>query len=1036
MPNLDQWLQPRPDVIVFERDRLDGYVYTITALTVGGQAAFTAAEEDTSARQRGWVRSDGTVSPAAESPASFFEDVGSAIAAVSARRQHRPLRGGPTVERLRAGPVITRLRISGGETVTDTLTNLVDSYHDDDHDDASVAGVPPLGTLGDGQVTIAPELVQHLRHRVERCGCGASHAAEVEHLYLIERQMEGEGHLGEGELGVDVAAMWRMMTEQLYGSSDLVALSTREALQNAVDAIRTAYRSRGPQKLAAGTGVFEVTWETTGQQIRVKDRTDTVPAGRLIFEDNGVGMDLETLKTKFLVLGASGKGAGSEGAEVAAGGFGAAKAVILGVASKGRWEIHTRAFGAKPRQGTMKYDTYSMPARQGTRVILDDVPGHPVYSRIFGDSWLSPNERIKMTLGYSDVPDVKLVFNGEQVEPTFPRRRGAYLSKFESADRQGDLDWGYGNTVAVKGYKRETGSGSGNFYIRLNGLIQFVEGPGYGAKLGSDILIDITTTNRPDSWGYPFTASRDRFNQSSPAHSAFEELKETFAREQKSSDEEKEFDTLLPDSDDPREREGAQDFATALAEVSEDPEFKAMLADLMGAAEDFYREQGKVPDAPRDAAGAEAPGAPEGRKDLDPYARFRDWTSAMPSEGDVQTTEGRKRLGEVVGDVVAGAQGGALGIPSEIADTIDQLRAGQHIDPAAARQLLDAIESGPREKGMTDAVGSVQIELTMGMLAGLIAAAAGANPTTSVAAKAEVKAKAKQINPFGKAGVVKISRKNYDKARGRRFLKNAKKFMPHLVMWDLVLKLLAKEGKIRIPFKPGFILDATVRAMAASEGEAGSRQFVNYVMVNPDGLEATIKAHRDRPGAIAAYLHHIGAHELTHLPRMGHGHNEQYVTEREDLGIATGHLLPVIEQIVVKTLKLEPKLPEATKALVKAAEKKAKEEARTRLQDRLTAAAQATREAAQRASNAEAELARMRAIAAPVAPAFEDQALASVLSQLRDLAKYHQFRAWLASAAGSAFLPAGVSAEEVFTVLDAHPLEAVEAVRAALRRRA
>ena len=60
--------------------------------------------------------------------------------------------------------------------------------------------------------------------------------------------------------------------------------------------------------------------------------------------------------------------------------------------------------------------------------------------------------------------------------------------------------------------------------------------------------------------------------------------------------------------------------------------------------------------------------------------------------------------------------------------------------------------------------------------------------------------------------------------------------------------------------------------------------------------------------AIAAFLHGVAVHELTHLDgRMGRGHDESFVVAREDLGHATGHLLPAIAVLVTKVLGLPVK---------------------------------------------------------------------------------------------------------------------------------
>jgi hypothetical protein len=93
-----------------------------------------------------------------------------------------------------------------------------------------------------------------------------------------------------GRPGVNVARIWSFMTTSVYQSGDLPVLATREAIQNGIDAIKAAIRAR---KTRAGDGRFAVTWDG--------DRR------ALTWEDNGVGMDADTILTKFLSLGDSGK---------------------------------------------------------------------------------------------------------------------------------------------------------------------------------------------------------------------------------------------------------------------------------------------------------------------------------------------------------------------------------------------------------------------------------------------------------------------------------------------------------------------------------------------------------------------------------------------------------------------------------------------------------------------------------------------------------------------------------------------------------
>ena len=168
-------------------------------------------------------------------------------------------------------------------------------------------------------------------------------------------------------------------------------------------------------------------------------------------------------------------------------------------------------------------------------------------------------------------------------------------------------------------------------------------------------------------------------------------------------------------------------------------------------------------------------------------------------------------------------------------------------------------------------------------------------------------------NPFGRLAGLRISKKNYDRRKAGRFKKGFQKWIPHLTAWDTTLRLIASEARIRRRFKPGFVLDDELLGLttASSGGRA-------VVYIHPDRLAQVAKAHKQRPLAIAAYLHGVACHELTHLDgRMGEGHSEEFVAAREDLGHATGHLLPAIAILVAKLLRLTAKPSEDQRRVVR-----------------------------------------------------------------------------------------------------------------------
>jgi len=132
-----------------------------------------------------------------------------------------------------------------------------------------------------------------------------------------------------------------------------------------------------------------------------------------------------------------------------------------------------------------------------------------------------------------------------------------------------------------------------------------------------------------------------------------------------------------------------------------------------------------------------------------------------------------------------------------------------------------------------------------------------------------------------------------------------------------------------------------------------------------------VKAHKQRPLAIAAFLHGIACHELTHLDgRMGEGHSEAFVAAREDLGHATGHLLPAIAVLVTKVLGLKLKPSQEQKQIAKLKRQLAR--ARAKAGRSAKAAAEVERLTAE-LKDARAELAAARIESSRVATEADDK---------------------------------------------------------------
>ena len=694
-----------------------------------------------------------------------------------------------------------------------------------------------------------------------------------------------------GRPGANAAVMWRYFTTSVYQSGDLPLLATREALQNSVDAYKAAVRVR---KTRAGVGRFAVSWDP--------DRR------ALSWEDNGIGMDVDTILEKFLSLGESGKG-GAGDSEEAAGGFGVAKAVILGTSPTFRWELHSRDNLAVSEGAGQDVSIYDAPFLQGTRITIFDVAAE--FDQVWdyaSQEYVPLLDRLREVLAANDLTGVTLTLNRDEVRPMFTRRGGSRV-RVEGS-------WGRGSEAAIKAYRRPPGDRQGAYYVRLGGLFQFKESARRG-NLKADVVVDLTTKVRPGEPGYPLNAARDALQDR--ARWAFNDLVEEVERENESVGRSMEDEVYDPDSDDAGERRGAAEIADLAAEAFADEAFQKALAEAAGGIADFYAERAKDPGVESAVASLAPPGSrPRSAEDqptrgavLPPGMQLV--VTSAPVEADIaspsDSAAAARQLRAVLeaADRVEEDAGGFPGVvlTDPVVQVLARAEAGEALDPMDVVVLQRA----------ADKAADTSIQPGGG---GLLQAATVTRATDhalhrfAVTPDAEARRHARR-NPFGRLAGLRISKKNYDRRRAYRFKKGFQKWMPHLTAWDATLRLVAGEARIRRKFKPGFVLDDELLGLTATTGSGRA-----VVYIHPDRLDQVVKAHKQRPLAIAAYLHGVACHELTHLDgRMGKGHSEEFVSAREDLGHATGHLLPAIAVLVQNVLGLPVKPSEEEKRIVR-----------------------------------------------------------------------------------------------------------------------
>ena len=355
---------------------------------------------------------------------------------------------------------------------------------------------------------------------------------------------------------VNAAAMWTLAAEKLYGSYvDVPVVATREALQNSRDAIRDAVKAGEIQE-----GVLKVEWDP-------ESRT-------LVWDDNGIGMSREIVDTKFLSLGDTTKLLTASRQDVQAGGFGLAKALLLGASSTFTWTLDTRDHRFTAKGFNTDIQIRRAPYRQGLRLAVNDV--EKKYDRYWGQGGMrSTPERITSFLATNQTA-FPIFYNGIRVPYAFSGK-GTVVEK--------GADWGLGTTGTVTVYKRS--QDGGHLYVRLVGLTQFSTSLANG-KAEFDVIVDLKTKIKPKEDGYPFTASR--MSLSGPAEQTLARILGQFNVDVLSSIKGAEPELTGEDEVDPQKKAQTEGQMAALLQVAaDDPAIRAILATL-GQTGDAIRQ--------------------------------------------------------------------------------------------------------------------------------------------------------------------------------------------------------------------------------------------------------------------------------------------------------------------------------------------------------------------------------------------------------------------------------------------------------------
>lgn len=276
------------------------------------------------------------------------------------------------------------------------------------------------------------------------------------------------------ELQADVHMIWQLQCKNLYNSKNLGALAVRECLQNSIDAITKAIR-RG--QIEKWEGCIKIDFDSSSQ---------------VTIEDNGIGMDIKTIHDKFLSLGGT-----TKGDEDSVGGFGLAKAVILGCGDWFSLETQDNYFTS---DDLGKNPIQKVAFRQGTRITLRGVQTSTTTK--VGDDVNSFKYAVLEYVLSSDIP-YRVLVNGKEYQPWFPRTSKSYRSPatFDISSDMIPSD----TKLRINVFKDD--SSCKYLFVRLRGLTQFKQYLGWNANC--HVVLDFQTKLDPRSTEYPFSTNRE-----------------------------------------------------------------------------------------------------------------------------------------------------------------------------------------------------------------------------------------------------------------------------------------------------------------------------------------------------------------------------------------------------------------------------------------------------------------------------------------------------------------------------------------------
>jgi Histidine kinase-, DNA gyrase B-, and HSP90-like ATPase len=316
----------------------------------------------------------------------------------------------------------------------------------------------------------------------------------------IDRSTGREIH---GKPGVNFGRLTTLLGSKLYGNpSDLPAVSAKEMIQNAFDAIKGLMETGGLKE-----GKLDI-------KINADDRTISV-------QDNGAGMPPEVLATQFLQLAGTHKTSTR-----ASGGLGIAKGLFL----YGNDRIMVTTVNGNTKSFLDTTGEALMAAADGqaepVKIHMEDTtePSGTTVTVVVPKEFVDPSTGETEQIEFSRYMDIPVLVYSPMLENVVVTRNRVVLDiganfPWKDYGHFAKIAFNWGDADVYVG-KKEEATWSSNMHVLSNGLWQFSDSiqknpfESFGENAPRQFYINVIPKVAADQAGYPFDLNRQRFSTS------------------------------------------------------------------------------------------------------------------------------------------------------------------------------------------------------------------------------------------------------------------------------------------------------------------------------------------------------------------------------------------------------------------------------------------------------------------------------------------------------------------------------------------